>query len=111
MRKRIKGIFSKQNLYSALLSIILIGASSVSFAEPTFVTGTKKLFQDAGLWITGLIPVCCGAFVGLLALQKSLTQDQAVIASNNKLIKNTIIGGIIGTVASGTVTFILAYYK
>jgi hypothetical protein len=114
----------KKNLYkfmdkiekaykTAIISLMIAStaASNTFAAQPKIVTGTVNLFKAASGWLLLIIPVGAGLFVGFHALQKSLTDDQAVIAEKNKLIKNTVIGAIIAETASGLITVILGFYK
>ena len=79
--------------------------------QPVLVSGTVKLFKAITSWLLLIIPVGAGAVLGYHALQKSLSDDQAVIAEKNKLMKNVIIGAAIAETASGLVTLILVYYS
>lgn len=106
-----------QNLVSALFSIaVFIVMSGVSFASsgsdaPKIVTGTVNLFKAISNWLLLIIPVGAGAFLGYQALQKSMTDDQAVIAEKNKLMKNTLIGAAIAETATGLVSAFLSFYS
>lgn len=102
-----------EKLYTVAVStlmLVLLNSSIVS-AEPDIITGTKDLFSDITKWLLILIPLGIGAFVGFQALQKGMTEDQAEIAHKNKVIKNSIIGGILAVSASGLINLILGYYK
>ena len=79
--------------------------------QPKLVSGTVALFQAITGWLLVIIPVGAGAVLGYHALQKSLSDDQAVIAEKNKQMKNVIIGAAIAETASGLVTVILGFYK
>lgn len=106
--KKVKNICT---IILAALTFVLVNVSDTYAAEqPKIVTGTVDLFQAATGWLLLIIPVGAGLFVGYHALQKSLTDDQAVISEKNKLIKNTIVGAIIAETASGLVTLILSFY-
>lgn len=103
-----------EKAYTSLLVSLLMLSSNTSFvyaAQPKIVSGTVSLFQSVSTWLLLIIPVGAGAFAGYHALQKSLTDDQAVIAEKNKLIKNTIIGAIIAETADGLVTTVLSFYS
>jgi uncharacterized membrane protein len=96
-------------IFSLMLSFSMCPA--VFANQPRIVTGTVNLFRAITGWLLLIIPVGAGAFVAFHALQKSMTEDQAVIAEKNKLIKNTIIGAIIAECADGLVTVILSFYS
>jgi hypothetical protein len=89
---------------------ITIMASPVYAAQPKLVTGTVALFQAATTWLLVIIPVGAGTVLGYTALQKSLTDDHAVLAEKNKMMKNVLIGAAIAETSSGLVTAILAFY-
>lgn len=105
---------SEKFYYVFILSLILFSALSFpAFAAqpPKIVTGTVELFKTITTWLLLVIPVGAGAVLGFQALQKSLTDDQAVIAEKNKMMKNVIIGAAIAETASGLVTLILSFYQ
>lgn len=79
-------------------------------ATPGIISGTEKLFGDVTTWILVLVPVGVGAFIGYQALQKSLTEDDAVIADKNKKIKNSMIAAIVAESAVALVKLVLSYY-
>lgn len=89
---------------------ITVIASPVYAAQPKLVTGTVALFQAATTWLLVIIPVGAGTVLGYTALQKSLTDDHAVLAEKNKMMKNVLIGAAIAETSSGLVTAILAFY-
>ena len=89
---------------------ITVMASPVYAAQPKLVTGTVALFQAATSWLLVIIPVGAGTVLGYTALQKSLTDDHAVLAEKNKMMKNVLIGAAIAETSSGLVTAILAFY-
>lgn len=94
------------------LVFFMVFAISANATEPVIVSGTKKLFADASIWLSGLIPVGAGLMLGFQAFQKSLTDDTAVIAEKNRFMKNVLIGAAIATSASGLTALILnTYYK
>ena len=78
---------------------------------PKLISGTVSLFTAISSWLLLIIPVGAGAFLGLQALQKSLTDDQAVIAEKNKMMKNTLIGAAIAMTADGLVRIVLGFYQ
>lgn len=98
---------------STLLTFFFITmtVSNVYAAQPKLVSGTVALFQAITGWLLLIIPVGAGAVLGYHALQKSLTDDQAIIAEKNKMMKNVIIGAAIAETASGLVTIILGFYS
>ncbi len=102
-----------EKAYTVLLSALtlVMASATTAAAQPKIVSGTVDLFKAASGWLLLIIPVGAGLFVGYHALQKSLTDDQAVIAEKNKLIKNTIIGAIIAMTADGLITIILGFYN
>jgi len=83
----------------------------VLFMQPKIVSGTLSLISAITGWLLLIIPVAAGCYLTFLSLQKSATQDQAVIAEKNKAIKNTIIAAVIGECASGIITLILSFYQ
>lgn len=102
-----------RSYYSLVLFIMLLmGMSNNAYAsQPKLVTGTVELFKSITTWLLLIIPVGAGAVLGFHALQKSLSDDQAVIAEKNKLMKNVIIGAAIAMTASGLITIILGFYS
>ena len=117
MFKLLNNAFTKFNVSLKSFRIFILSLLtsfvhySVSYAAtPRIVTGTYDLLQAATGWLLIIIPVGAGLFVGFHALQKSMTEDQAVIAEKNKLIKNTIISAIVAECASGIITAILSFY-
>lgn len=97
---------------SALLFLLLMGISTqVHAATPKLVSGTIDLFKAATGWLTLIIPSGAGVFLAYHATQKALSDDQAVIAEKNKLMKNVIIGAAVATTASGLATIILGFYS
>jgi hypothetical protein len=108
-----QGMKKFEKPYRTLVLSLMLASSLVSNAsatQPKIVSGTLNLFAAASGWLLLIIPVGAGLFVGYHALQKSLTDDQAVIAEKNKLIKNTVIGAIIAECADGLITVILGFY-
>lgn len=96
-----------------LLSLIFTGAyvKGVYASQPKIVSGTVNLLQNATTWLAILIPLGAGLFLGFHAFMKSISDDQAVIAEKNKMMKNVLIGAVIATTASGLASFILNYYR
>lgn len=78
--------------------------------EPIIISGTINLFNAAKGWINLLIPVCGGVFVGFHSWQKSMSDDESMIAKHNKMIKNTIIGCIMAMAAVNLISFVLSFY-
>jgi len=89
---------------------LLTVAFPVYAGTPQLVTGTVNLFRAISGWLLLIIPVGAGAVLGYHALQKSLSDDHAVIAEKNKMMKNVIIGAAIAETASGLVTLVLSFY-
>lgn len=103
-----------EKAYQALILGLILTAFFVTPAfatQPKLVSGTVALFKAITGWLLLIIPVGAGAVLGYHALQKSLSDDQAVIAEKNKQMKNVIIGAAIAETASGLVTIILGFYK
>jgi hypothetical protein len=99
----------------AISSFILMNVGNVVNAAtvappPKLVTGTQKLFNDATVWLLILIPVGAALFIGWQAFQKSLSEDDAVIADKNKKIKTSLIAAVIAESATAIVTLVLSYY-
>lgn len=95
----------------AIMTILTLNVPTYAAAQPKLVSGTVALFQSITTWLLIIIPVGAGAVLGYHALQKSLSDDQAVIAEKNKLMKNVLIGAAVAETASGLVTIILGFYK
>jgi len=116
IKKRIYGILVKcEKGYNTMVCITIVSlmltVTTSAAGTPVLVTGTLSLFQAATTWLLLIIPVGGGLFLGYHALMKALTDDQAVIADKNKLMKNVLIGLAIAETASGLVTVILSFYK
>ncbi len=92
--------------------IIMIFMTNNTFAAPPkIVTGTVDLFTEVSNWLLLIIPAGAGAVLGFHALQKSLTDDDAVIADKNKKMKNTLISAVIAETAVGIVRVVLGFYS
>ncbi|HHV30704.1 MAG TPA: hypothetical protein GXX73_14200 [Clostridium sp.] len=115
MKKNIYNFIKRNEKKIASLFMVFVMSSmfiSVCYADdPKLITGTVNLFKQVTKWLLLIIPVGAGAFAGWHAFQKSMSDDEAVIAQKNKLIKNTIIGAAIAVTADGLITAILAFYK
>lgn len=115
MKKKIYNLLKKNEKKMAMLSMVVVMSSmfiSVSYgADPKIITGTVNLFKSLTTWLLLLIPVGTGAFVGWQAFQKSMSEDEALIAQKNKIIKNAVIGAAIATTADGLITALLNFYK
>jgi len=119
MFKKSKLFFSKalkksEKAYHVLVlstMTLMTMASPVYAGQPKVVSGTVALFSAATGWLLVIIPVGAGAVLGYTALQKSLTDDHAVLAEKNKMMKNVLIGAAFAETAAGLVTTILAFYK
>lgn len=107
MKKSEKKVFT---LLMVFVFVSLILSESYA-ADPKLVTGTVNLFKAVTRWLLLIIPVGAGAFAGWHALQKSMSEDDAVISQKNKLIKNTIIGAAIAMTADGLIVTVLSFYK
>lgn len=108
IRRNEKKIFTLLMIFIAVSTMI-----NVTYAadNPKLITGTVNLFKAVTSWLLLIIPVGAGAYAGWHAFQKSMTDDETVIAQKNRLIKNTIIGAAIATTADGLITAILNFYK
>lgn len=105
--------FSKKLLKILCMACIFsMALASQVFAadDPKIVSGTQKLFTYGTTALALLIPAGAGVFLGYHAFQKSVSDDDAVIAHKNKLMKNVLIGAIIAETASGIVAFVLNFY-
>lgn len=91
-------------------TVVLANPPGLKGTEPKIVSGTFNLLQAATGWLTVLIPPGAGLFLGFHAWQKSLTDDQAVIAEKNKLMKNVLIGAAIATTATSLAWAVLSFY-
>lgn len=120
MSKNYKNVLLKllsksEKFYNVFILSLILFATMVFPAyaaqPPKLVTGTVELFKTITTWLLLIIPVGAGAVLGFQALQKSLSDDQAVIAEKNKMMKNVIIGAAIAETASGLVTLILGFYQ
>jgi hypothetical protein len=109
-----KALSQNEKVFNTLvLSLMLFLAVSFNAyaSTPRLISGTVDLFRAITGWLLLIIPVGAGAVLGYQALQKSLTDDQAVISEKNKMMKNVIIGAAIAETASGLVTVILSFYS
>jgi len=108
------GILKKsENPYYTIVltALIMLTLAAPAYAgDPKIITGTKLLFEAVTKWLLLIIPVAAGAVLGYQALQKSLSDDHAVVAEKNKMMKNVIIGAAIAETAAGLVTTLLAFY-
>ena len=77
---------------------------------PDIVAGTVALFQAITTWLLVLIPVLAGATLGFFALQKTMCDDQSLIADKNKKMKNVLISAVIGMGSVGIVSLVLSFY-
>ena len=119
MLKKSKLFFSKvlkkgEKAYHVLVlsTMIFTTMANPAYAgQPKLVSGTVALFTAVTGWLLLIIPVGAGAVLGYTALQKSLTDDHAVVAEKNKMMKNVIIGAAIAESAAGLVTALLAFYS
>lgn len=103
-----------ENTFKVMLMGVLISTMYFQTAyatQPKIVSGTVNLLKNATSWLMILIPLGAGLFLGFHAFMKSISDDQAVIAEKNKMMKNVLIGAVIATTASGLATFILNYYN
>ena len=108
--KALKKVEKAYCIFVLTTMTITIMACPVYAAQPKLVTGTVALFQAATSWLLVIIPVGAGTVLCYTALQKSLTDDHAVLAEKNKMMKNVLIGAAIAETSSGLVTAILAFY-
>ncbi|MGE4282318.1 MAG: hypothetical protein AB7G87_01215 [Clostridia bacterium] len=115
----LKNAFSKllqkgEKAYNTFVLSMMVTLSTVApvyASQPRLVSGTVSLFQTMTTWLLLIIPVGAGFMLGYQALQKSMTDDQAMIAEKNRFMKNVLIGAIIAETASGLVTVILSFYS
>lgn len=115
---RVKGVISKilnkcekaymRTVYTLMITMAM---SSQVYAQPKLVSGTVSLFKAITSWLLILIPVGAGAVLGWHAFNKSMTEDQSVVAEKNRMMKNVIIGAAIAETASGLITVILGFYS
>lgn len=116
---RVKGIISKmlnkyekaymRTIYTLMITMVM--SSQAYAAQPKLVSGTVSLFKAITSWLLILIPVGAGAVLGWHAFNKSMTEDQSVVAEKNRMMKNVIIGAAIAETASGLITVILGFYS
>lgn len=121
MKKRFKNFIEKglnkheKAFKMSVLALVLAMSFGVnpSYASSgvKLIDGTVDLFDAISGWLLLIIPTGAGTVLGYHALQKSLSDDQAVIAEKNKAMKNVIIGAAIATTASGLVKIVLAFYN
>lgn len=78
--------------------------------QPDIVSGTLALIQAATGWLTLIIGGGAGIFLGYLAITRGMTDDQAVIAEKNKLMKNTVKSAVIAASSTGIISLILSFY-
>ena len=107
--KKCKFVFS--SVVSFSFTFLVMYSPVFAAAPPKLISGTVSLLSAVSRWLLLIIPVGAGAFLGYQALQKSLTDDQAVIAEKNKLMKNTLIGAAIAMTADGLATLVLSFYS
>lgn len=110
--KFLKILSKNEKVYNTLILSLMLAliVATNAYATPKLVTGTVNLFKAATTWLLLIIPVGAGAVLGYQALQKSLTDDSAVIAEKNKMMKNVLIGAAIAETAAGLVTVVLSFY-
>lgn len=109
-----KALQKLEKTYNAIVLMMIMSLVMVQplyAAPPKLVTGTVALFSAISNWLLIIIPVGAGAVLGYHALQKSLSDDQAIIAEKNKLMKNVLIGAAIAETAVGLVAVVLSFYK
>jgi hypothetical protein len=115
MKNKIYNFLKKNEKKISMLFVIAVFSTmfiSVCYADdPKLITGTVNLFKQLTKWLLLIIPTGTGAFAGWQAFQKSMSEDEAVIAQKNKIIRNTIIGGAIAMTADGLIAAILNFYK
>jgi len=95
---------------SFVLSSVLSVNAFATATEPKLVSGTLELIKKGTGWLTLIVGGGAALFLGYLALCKALTEDQAVIAEKNKLMKNTVKSSVIAVSATGLITLILSFY-
>jgi hypothetical protein len=95
-----------------LAAMLVMVLTNNAYAEtPKLVTGTIELFKAISGWLLLIIPAGAGAILGYHALQKTMTEDDAVIADKNKKMKNVLISAAVAETASGLVTVVLSFYS
>ena len=108
MNKSLKKKKSLLIVVAVVLINRMVFAGSVE--TPELITGAQKLFNAATTWLLTLIPVAAGCVLGWHALQKALTDDDAVIADKRKKMKNTLIYSAVAFTAVGTVRLFLSFF-
>lgn len=108
----------KKTLYRIRAALPIV-AAALTVAAPAFAAGqpaivgqATRLLQDVSGWLLGLIPAGTTAALGWQALQKQLSDgDPNTIAQINHKMRNTLIGGAIGTGAAGIASAFLSYFR
>lgn len=95
-----------------LMNVFIMQAMPVyaDTAEPKLVSGTKNLLTDVGTYLTALIGGATVAIALWRGFQWQAAEDTEK-TKYGKMVKNTLIIGIILTCLSGLVTWIFGYYK
>ena len=110
LKKTIKHI--RQKSLKAITMVGLLNTLALRvYADPQIITGTKKLLTDASGWLTGIIALAGGLWLGFNALQYSMADDEAVKGQKKQAMKRVGIGTIIAASSSGLITFLLSYYS
>ena len=94
----------------AVGSWLVFGSQAFAAGQPTIVSGTIALIQDATTWLT----VIAGVVTVVMALWKGIqwqTAEEDRKPQAAHALKMTIIIGVILTVIPGLISFILCYYK
>lgn len=104
-------VFSMLYYISVFAATPIPQKSGAAGEQPKIITGTVDLLTSATGWLALLIPPGAGLFLGYHAWQKSLTDDHAVIAEKNKMMKNVLIGAVIAETATGLARVILGFYS
>lgn len=109
-----KKAFSAQLMKKAIAIVSVASVlSSQAFANsttPSFFTNINKAFLAGAGWLGTIVAASTGFYVAFHAWQKSMTDDEAVIAQKNKLIKNALVGAAIVLGGGSVVTAVLAFF-
>lgn len=111
LKKMIKKNKKKIMAFCVMTSLMVLMIGTVVFAgEPTIVKGTKNLFKDATGYVVAA-GVIITTFMAAFNAIKYITADKEEKPGIKKHIINIVIGGILVTTMSGTITWILGYYS
>lgn len=113
VRKFKKFALSRTVVIFTMFMMLMVLASESAFASnPTIVTGSVKLAQQALTWVLLLVPVTAALMFGYHTWMKSMADGESgEVAARNKAIKRVLIYSAIAEGASGLITLFLGYYK